>query len=100
MESTICRCKGCGAPLPMEDIEDDECVSCEYCGTENYISGIEDDEPEPVYKEPPKNGKEIIGRFMDMKKSKQEDIMSNLFLIIVYVGIFICIAIGLIVKGG
>ena len=99
MESTICRCKGCGAPLPMEDVEDDECVCCEYCGTENYISEIED-ELNPVYNEPPRNGKEIIGRFMDMKKSRQEDIMTNLLLIVVFVCMFICVAIGIIVKGG
>ena len=99
MESTICRCKGCGAPLPMEDVEDEESVCCEYCGTENYISGLESDD-EPIFREPPKNGKEIIGRFMDLKKSKQEEIMTNLFLVIVFIGMFICIAIGLIVKGG
>ena len=83
MDTTACRCMGCGAPLPIEH-EQDGVVCCEYCGTKNYVEGLEDDAP--VYSEPAKSCKELIGRFFDLKKEKQESISLTINMIILFGG--------------
>ncbi len=91
MDTTACRCMGCGAPLPIEH-EQDGVVCCEYCGTKNYVEGLEDDAP--VYTEPPKNGKDLVWRFLDMKKDKQDGIMLYILLGIFFIGTFLALTFG------
>ena len=92
METKAFRCNGCGAPLPVKK-EKDGVVTCEYCGTKNHVEGIEKDET-PVYSAPAKTGKELIGRFMDMKEEKQANLTLNLIMIIFFVGCFLALMVG------
>lgn len=91
MDTTACRCMGCGAPLPIEH-EQDGVVCCEYCGTKNYVEGLEDDTP--VYSAPAKSGKELIGRFLDLKKDKQDNIMMHIFMVVIFGGMILALIVG------
>ena len=89
MDAKTCRCTGCGAPLPLKK-EKDGVVKCEYCGTKTYVSGLEDDGV-PKYQEPPRSGKELIGRFFELKKDKQENIMMNIIMVIIFGGMMLAL---------
>ena len=97
MDAKACRCTGCGAPLPIKK-EEDGVVKCEYCGTKTYVSGLED-EGIPKYHEPPKSGKELVGRFLDLKKEKQENIMSYIILAIFFGGTMLALMVNAICGG-
>lgn len=91
METKACRCMGCGAPLPIED-EDDGVITCEYCGMINYVPEL--DEEEPVYTELPKTGKEVIGRFFEMKEEKQENITLTIIIVVIFSGMMLALIAG------
>ena len=97
METTTFRCNGCGAPLPVKK-KKGSVVTCEYCGTKNHVEGIEKDEP-PVYSAPAKTGKELIGRFLDLRKDKQDSIMMNIVTAIIMGGIVLAIIVKVIMGG-
>ena len=91
MDTKTYRCKGCGAPLPIDD-EDDGMVTCDYCGTQNYIEELAEDDS-PVYTTPPGSVREIVGRFMDMKGEKQSEFVLNLILFMFYTAFAIALVI-------